>query len=187
MVWHSSLRPRSWSLLAGSRASTASTRASRLMTWASRMAWPFGSIIVEGIRRHYNERRIAYLMQRFAPLTFDFASGVPEHLKKMKFSSSEVDLIKSLPTPGTLKSWLELGRKKPRSCAPSTPWSRYGSSNHYRPRAKAAIQAMGSRTSGNITTPKNASTIDGPNGIAWAGGSHSSSSSLTTEVSASCR
>ena len=74
--------------------------------------WPFGSIIVEGIRRHYNERRIAYLMQRFAPLTFDFASGVPEHLKKMKFSSSEVDLIKSLPTPGSLKIWLELGRKK---------------------------------------------------------------------------
>lgn len=74
--------------------------------------WPYGSIIVEGIRRHYNERRISYLMQRFAPLTFDFANGVPEELKKMKFASSEVDLIKELPTPGTLRAWLELGRKK---------------------------------------------------------------------------
>lgn len=75
-------------------------------------AWPHGSIVIEGIRRHYNERRIAYLMQRFAPLTFDFANGIPEHLKKMKFASSEVELIKELPTPGTLRSWLELGKKK---------------------------------------------------------------------------
>jgi CheY-like chemotaxis protein len=74
--------------------------------------WPHGSIVIEGIRRHYNERRIAYLMQRFAPLTFDFANGVPEQLKKMKFATSEVELIKELPTPGTLRSWLELGRKK---------------------------------------------------------------------------
>ncbi len=74
--------------------------------------WRYGSIIVEGIRRHYNERRIAYLMQRFAPLTFDFANGIPDELKKMKFSSSEVDLVRSLSTPGTLKAWLELGKKK---------------------------------------------------------------------------
>lgn len=81
--------------------------ASELPESMNNVEWPEGAMVVEGIRRSFDERRLRFYMGRFMETEFDYPTDDRRDIMHLKLPESVTDAVNRLSLPATPRGLLD--------------------------------------------------------------------------------